>query len=300
MVLMRNAAAFILAVSIAIPGVAVAARDDFDIDLKELRNIAHQGVAKKQQIDKPQPAPEPVAAVSGDESVYVVQPGDHLFKILIRQYGLSDPAAERLIPEVMSLNGVASPKSLKVGQRLRIPLAARNGNLNKTVHAATRKTNQEPTETQTPRELPAPSAGINSISILAAPPCELAQTLTKKLGLQAASRLKGKDIFRAVNGDRNITVACNLSRAEQYSYDRIVTFGHGKLLTFDGNESTERVVEQLTDSLNLAVQKHDPESNRLPLTYTFAPFGSWSREVLLTILPALSTTTSPDATVPGK
>ena len=95
-------------------------------------------------------------------------------------------------------------------------------------------------------------------------------------------------------------MACNLSRAEQYSYDRIVTFGHGKLLTFDGNESTERVVEQLTDSLNLAVQKHDPESNRLPLTYTFAPFGSWSREVLLTILPALSTTTSPDATVPGK
>lgn len=296
MTLLGKTAGFILTAVISFPGVVAAAQNDFEIDLTELRSItqpkpAKQPLHKRESLTSAPETGNPVS--SGQESIYVVQPGEHLFKILMQRYGLSDPAAERLIPEVMRLNNISSPKGLKVGQRLRIPLTPREGKSPDSTRAVTSKTGQKPgaktlTTISVPPQRSTPPDEIGTISIVEAPLCELARTIPKKLGLLTPSRIEGKGIFRAENSDRSVTVACGLSRAEQYSYNRVVTLGHGKFLALEGNESIDRMVEQLAHSLNLAYQKHDPEKNTLPLTYTFAPFGNWPREVQMSILPALN------------
>lgn len=59
---------------------------------------------------------------------YTVRPGDHIFKILMREYGLSNREAEALIPEVRRINGIADIRRLRVGQTIRLPLGAAAGN----------------------------------------------------------------------------------------------------------------------------------------------------------------------------
>jgi hypothetical protein len=103
---------------------AVAAEEPYDIDLKELRRPPPRRA--KEQLS-PRGTREPVSAVAatkGKSSSYTVRPGDHLFLILMQRYGLSNEAAERLIPEIMRLNGIRKAESLSVGQRLTIPLPA--------------------------------------------------------------------------------------------------------------------------------------------------------------------------------
>nr|WP_330217061.1 LysM domain-containing protein [Geobacter pickeringii] len=56
-------------------------------------------------------------------SEYTIRPGDHIFKILMRDYGLSNDEAEALVPEVKRLNGISDIRRLRVGQSIRIPLA---------------------------------------------------------------------------------------------------------------------------------------------------------------------------------
>lgn len=56
---------------------------------------------------------------------YTVKPGDHIFKILMKEYGLSNAEAEALVPEVKRLNGISDIRKLQVGRSIRIPLARR-------------------------------------------------------------------------------------------------------------------------------------------------------------------------------
>ncbi|WP_298266583.1 LysM domain-containing protein [Geobacter sp.] len=60
-------------------------------------------------------------------SEYTIRPGDHIFKILMRDYGLSNDEAEALIPEVKRLNDISDIRRLRVGQILRIPLVRGTG-----------------------------------------------------------------------------------------------------------------------------------------------------------------------------
>lgn len=367
----RKTAACILAVIVMAPGLAAAAPDTYDIDLKDLR---YGGARQEPKPAEPQPQPQPASPVtgeldlkelrriapphtaqrprrphqstaaaphtdetvmSGQESMYVVKPGDHLFRILMVQYGLSDPAAERLIPEISRLNNLANPKALTPGQRLRIPLPDRAVSsaaprpaaaaprqeyvvatpLPEPEHAMTAVPTPtpppEPAQAQEPTPVPEPvpvsaaapaqtpvpasspeyakpSAVIDSISLIAAPPCELARSLTTMMGLLVPSHIEGEGISRAAYNGRSVTVACGLSRAEQYTYGRLLNHGTGRLLAFDGSESPRNVVEQLAIALGLQYEQHNPDSTTLPLTYTFAPFGTRSREVQITILPDLS------------
>src|SRR6185369_16703901 len=104
--------------------VAGAAQEPYDIDLKDLRKHPERRVKQQRT---PHESKKPVTATpatDGDSSSYTVQPGDHLFLILMRRYGLSNDAAEQLIPEIMRQNGIRNPKGLTVGQRLIIPLPA--------------------------------------------------------------------------------------------------------------------------------------------------------------------------------
>lgn len=65
-------------------------------------------------------------------AVYTVKPGDHLFKILIRDYGLSNSEAESFIEEIKRENNIYDIKRLKVGQKITIPPVRRrpDGSLN--------------------------------------------------------------------------------------------------------------------------------------------------------------------------
>lgn len=67
--------------------------------------------------------PSSVSVRQGD---YVVKPGDNLFKILIRDYGLSNDEAESFIEEIKRENNIYDIKRLKVGQKIIIPTVRRS------------------------------------------------------------------------------------------------------------------------------------------------------------------------------
>ncbi len=53
--------------------------------------------------------------------VYIVKPGDHIFKILMRDYGLSNNEAESFIEEIKRENNIYDIKRIKIGQKISIP-----------------------------------------------------------------------------------------------------------------------------------------------------------------------------------
>jgi len=55
------------------------------------------------------------------ESVYTVKQGDHLFKILMRDYGLTNDEADTLIDKIRHENNIHDIRRLKVGQKIVIP-----------------------------------------------------------------------------------------------------------------------------------------------------------------------------------
>ncbi|WP_224958803.1 LysM peptidoglycan-binding domain-containing protein [Geomonas subterranea] len=136
--------ATLLLALLLIPARIYAAPPEFQIDLKEL-DRQHPAAAPK-PAHKPAPkqqkqAPrkkEPAAkaqhemkkeqAPSGGENVrYTIKPGDHIFKILVGHFGMSNEAAERLVPEIIELNDIKNIKALEVGRTLLIPAAALKG-----------------------------------------------------------------------------------------------------------------------------------------------------------------------------
>jgi len=54
-------------------------------------------------------------------SVHTIKAGDNLFKILVRDYGFSDEAAEAVIDQICHENNIADIRRLKVGQKIVIP-----------------------------------------------------------------------------------------------------------------------------------------------------------------------------------
>lgn len=112
---------FLLSAIICQPGSGVAEQNNFDIDIKELH---HTPPKQSRRAPHVKTREKTVSADDSKEgfSSYTVRPGDHLFLILMRHYGLSNNAAERLIPEVMRLNGIHNPHGLTVGKQLTIPL----------------------------------------------------------------------------------------------------------------------------------------------------------------------------------
>lgn len=127
-----------------------------------------------------------------------------------------------------------------------------------------------------------------SIKITSDQPCKLVRDMSEKMGLLASSphHIHGPEIISATCAGLNVTVACGLSRAEYYTYERLLSRNGEQLLVFEGGESEERVVEKLANHLGLLFRKRDPDSDKLPLTYIFAPFGAWPQELQLTILAA--------------
>lgn len=283
-----------------------------EIDLKELRKIAPPQTAKPVHRSQTATDPEPAKTTGSDqESIYVVQQGENLFQILMRRYGLSNSAAERLIPEVMSLNGISSPKGLKVSQRLRIPLPLPAKSDRRSASRATPTTTpvNQPSEgykiaapaqatSQTKTPLPAPVISLtpkpvaspttdNNISIASASPCKFARNMVEKMGLleKRPTRIRRIETVGAVHDGRIVVVACKLSRAQQDTLERLLAKSGKQLMVFDEEDSAEIVVEEIANSLELEFQKRVTNAGEQRSTYVFAPFGVRTQELLLTILP---------------
>src|SRR6185369_12469657 len=63
-----------------------------------------------------------ISGTANDQGrVYTVKRGDHLFKILMREYGLSNDEAESFVEEIRRENNINDIRHLKVGQRIIIP-----------------------------------------------------------------------------------------------------------------------------------------------------------------------------------
>lgn len=117
------------------PAPSKAAASPFDIDVKELeRGAKKPSPAKSEKRAKGKEAPTHGAgksgkghkAVSGEGDFvrYTIKPGDHIFKILMVHFGLSNEAAEKLIPEIVRVNDIPNIRRLTVGNTLLIPTSA--------------------------------------------------------------------------------------------------------------------------------------------------------------------------------
>lgn len=115
-----------------------AAPPQYEIDLKELDRQKPAPAPKpaKKEAPAPRRAPAkkeargetprsaqgaPPSSASGEYVRYTVKPGDHIFKILMLNFGMSNDAAERLIPEIVRINNISNIKALTVGRTLLIP-----------------------------------------------------------------------------------------------------------------------------------------------------------------------------------
>lgn len=133
-----KAKGMLLLALLSLPYQLHAAPPQYEIDLKELdrqkpapapKPTKQELPAKKQSPAKkraPEEAPRPAkgatsAAPKGEYVRYTVKPGDHIFKILMVNFGMSNEAAERLIPEIVRINDISNIKALTVGRTLLIP-----------------------------------------------------------------------------------------------------------------------------------------------------------------------------------
>jgi len=274
-------------------------KDGFEIDLKELRPA---GAGKPSHRRKRNNAPTAAeAAGSEGTSSYLVKKGDFLSLILKREYGLSDAAVERLVPEVMRLNAIRSPRGLTVGQRLTIPLPPPGA-----PHTAVARTSPQPhpaTAGPAPSAKPgaSPAPVERQAEISAAPPCTLARAVAEQLGFVAATPIKHRpngSAFTAGSADLRLVVACGLTAAEVYTHTRLVALQHAQLLAFTSDEPPARVIQELADRLGLSFRLADPANgDALPLSYIFPDHGPDGGDLRLTIRPAEPTApASPPAT----
>lgn len=82
--------------------------------------------------------------------VYTVKPGDHLFKILMRDYALSNDEAESFIEEIRRENNIYDIKRIKIGQKIVIPPVRRRADGSLKLLQPVRSDSQNYTSTAVP------------------------------------------------------------------------------------------------------------------------------------------------------
>ncbi|WP_298433678.1 LysM peptidoglycan-binding domain-containing protein [Geobacter sp.] len=145
-------------------GSSVAAPPSFELDPKELETAAPLVKAPKHpagRTHRKQAARSDetgqAAVTEGDERLtrYTVKPGDFLFKILMREFGLSNAEAETLIPEVQRINHLTSATRLEVGRTLLVPRGKRKSFARKTTQPVSAPAAPPATEAAAPEPAPA-------------------------------------------------------------------------------------------------------------------------------------------------
>lgn len=266
---------------------AGAAQESFDIELKELRPAPASNAKTPHHTRGSKSRPSGATARTEGSNLYTVRAGDHLFLILMKRYGLSNEAAERLIPEVMRLNGIRTPHGLTVGQRLIIPLSPAANNPPKTADKTAPQ--QTPPATPSIAAQPAQVTTERQMAIDSAAPCLLALVVAKRLGVLAPSKalLPGEDTIIARHAGLAVAIACDLDPDKEYTYKRLLTPHKMELLVFSGDTPPRQVIEKMANHLGLIFRPTDPEhTDRLPLTYIFPAIGPRGEDLRLTITPA--------------
>jgi hypothetical protein len=136
MISSKQGGTLLLLALLTLPSQLIAAPSPFDIDVKELdQKSAPVAPKAEKKSAKKKAAPAAAAPKSakahkaaGDENQsgylrYTVRPGDHIFKILVGHFGMSNETAEKLIPEIIRVNNISNMKTLTVGRTLLIPVA---------------------------------------------------------------------------------------------------------------------------------------------------------------------------------
>jgi len=158
-------------------GTPLAAPPSFELDLKDLETTKSAPKSRRQpappsrteNLRKPEPRPAaPDAASSREYTRYTVRPGDFLFRILIRDFGLSNTQAEALIPEIQRLNKLPSATRLAVGQTILIPRRHQTSPVAPTTKAAPTPAPEEPP----PLVIPAAPSSSAPSSSPSAPPAQ--------------------------------------------------------------------------------------------------------------------------------
>ena len=194
--LCRTAALAPLLVPLLLLTPAWGERSPFELDLKELDRQPASTPLKQEKVQehrkrvrKTAPRKPAVKTVDADTSSlrrYTVRTGDHVFRILMRELGLTNDEAERLIPTVARINNIEDIRKLSVGQVLLLPTAqtAAKGNPRKQYAAVKARGRQaayeedrpappvsgiEPSPEVDPAEQPAMPAE-SHVALAAAPP----------------------------------------------------------------------------------------------------------------------------------
>jgi len=133
----------------------------YEINIRDLERLRSGGTKarKVKPTHRAKQAPadrrdETQPAASDGFSIYTVRPADNLFKILMRDFGMSNRQAELLIPDVMRENNLASSTSLTIGQKLRIPRPHRKPSVQK---ARKSPAPPQPADTAAPTATPEPA-----------------------------------------------------------------------------------------------------------------------------------------------
>lgn len=275
-------AALFLTAGSAFPGT-----NGFELDVRELPAASGEARTRVQRAPRTTPAPAPAAA-RGETSTYTVRPGDHLFLILMRHYGLSNSAAERLIPEVMHLNGIKNPRGLTAGQRVIIPLSGKgHQEEERTARPAPKPALPRPVPVATAPQPSAPSATPAPLEIAGGTSCQVGRAMAEKIGLLVPSSgtIQGFSSFAVRNAGVTVEIACGLSSAEQYTYEQLLSRHNVQLLVFAEMEPSRRVIEKIANRLNLLYRTEEPAGrNRLPLRVYFRSLGDTTGETRLTVL----------------
>lgn len=110
----------ILTISVASAHGAIDSR--FELDPQSLGVSQPEPVRQKKETQPPKPRVSRVSRpATGEYSSYTIKPGDNLFKILMRDYGLTNSEAESFIEVVRRENKITDIRNLKVGSTVIIP-----------------------------------------------------------------------------------------------------------------------------------------------------------------------------------
>lgn len=262
-----------------------AAEELYDIDLKELRRPPLRRAKEQQTPHKPV---EPLSTTQDKKrgsSSYTVRPGDHLFIILMQRYGLSNEAAERLIPEIMRLNGIKKAERLSVGQQLTIPLPAVTDKPTQSNSQSSNAPSHPEPETVSPDANGTPHVRV--LAAIPARPCLLAREVAEQLGVHVTpfSTFMDAEGLSMSYYAIKIAVVFGLAPAEAYTLERLLALQGVKLLLFKSDEAPRSVIEGVAGALGIPFRLSNADAAaELPLTYLF-PAAISGKDLRLTIRP---------------
>jgi LysM repeat protein len=105
----------------SVAGAAMDPRFELDPSVLSGTKSPSKPSAKGEKRSSSSKAEKTAASAEKHGTSYTVKPGDHLFKILMRDYGLNNNEAESFIEEIKRENNIYDIKRLKIGQKITIP-----------------------------------------------------------------------------------------------------------------------------------------------------------------------------------